>query len=112
MSPKEFEQKMNKLAANRKDFARKLKVSNGLIAGMLVGAHRVSPKTIAKIEALERYTLENWNKGVNKIAPQVTFEHITPKGQLITIELPSGIKIVVKGTLKEIVKQLMKTKGE
>ena len=110
MTPSEFEQKMKKLAVNRKDFAQKLKVSNGLVAGMITGHHKISEKTIEKIRALESggvgITTTKPNQKVN-----VVFEQVKPKG-LITIELPNGIKISVKGTLKEIVKQLMKTKGE
>lgn len=111
MTPSEFEQKMKKLSVNRKDFAKKLKVSNGLVAGMITGHRKISDKTIEKIQKLEV-----GEKIVGKVygqpKPEVTFEHITPKGQLVTVELPNGIKISVKGTLKEIVKQLMKTKGE
>ena len=111
MTPQEFEQKMKKLAVNRKDFAQKLKVSNGLVDGMITGHHKISEKTIEKIQALESsgvgFTTTKPNQKVD-----VVFEQITPKGQLVTVELPNGIKISVKGTLKEIVKQLMKTKGE
>ena len=54
MTPKEFEIKMNTLAENRKDFAKKLKVSNGLVAGMITGSHTITQKTIDKIEKLEK----------------------------------------------------------
>lgn len=114
MTPEEFHVKQQQLSKTRKEFAAKLRVSADLVAGMISGHHKVSPKTIDKIANLEKEAQQLQNDGQVVLFErqqqqdrlEATTEIVAVHHVPITVEMPNGFKLTLKGTLRGIVKQL------